>query len=164
MNRGVQIHKAFTSGDFEMLSNLAGEIPGFPNCHLSSGLGHCLEYAIYHSPLAFIKELLEMGAKPGYNDHAGFPCIIAALSSDRNDVTSIIDLLLDNGADINQRGVNDWTPLHYAAVNDDVSMVKYLLRKGADPTLKTRIDDCVTPLEEARILGSTKVIDILELA
>ena len=42
-----------------------------------------LESAIYHSPLAFIRELLELGANANYPDHAGFPSLIAALSADR---------------------------------------------------------------------------------
>lgn len=164
MNTDIQIHKAFTSGNFEMLLKLAGDIPGFPDCHLSNAFGHCLEYAIYHSPIAFISGLLEKGAKPDYGEHAGFPCIIAALSSEREDVRQIVDLLLSYGADINQRGLNDWTPLHYAAANDDVAMVRFLLTKGADPDLRTHIDDYATPLEEAKILGCTKVIKILESA
>ncbi len=39
-----------------------------------------LEHAIYHSPLPFIRALLELGAEPNYQDHAGFPSLIAALS------------------------------------------------------------------------------------
>ena len=74
-----------------------------------------LEYAIYHSPLAFIRRLLELGADPNYGDHAGFPSLIAALSCGaRKDRDEILELLLANGADIQQRGMNDYTPLHTA--------------------------------------------------
>lgn len=77
--------------------------------------GHCLEYAIYHSPLPFIRALLDLGAEPNYGDHHGFPSVIAALSTDRDDKYQIIELLIVSGTDVNHRGVNDYTPLHYAA-------------------------------------------------
>jgi Ankyrin repeats (many copies) len=73
-----------------------------------------LEYAIYHGPLPFVRELLELGADPNYQDHAGFPALIAALSTDRPDRSQLIELL-DAGADIEARGIHDRTPLHYAA-------------------------------------------------
>ena len=75
-----------------------------------------MEYAIYHSPLSVIRKLLELGADPNYGDHAGFPSLIATLSSsDRQDMYEILELLLSFGADIQQRGHNDYTPLNYAA-------------------------------------------------
>ena len=80
-----------------------------------------LEYAIYHSPLAFIRRLLELGADPNYGDHAGFPSLIAALSCGaRKDRDEILELLLANGADIQQRGMNDYTPLHTAVGLQDL--------------------------------------------
>jgi uncharacterized protein len=68
---------------------------------------HCLEYAIYHSPLHFIRILLEIGADPNPVDHAGFPPLIAALSCSRPQpeapvrtaIVDIIELLLSFGAD-----------------------------------------------------------------
>lgn len=160
MEYPVKVHSAFVAGDYDLLNALAGSTPGFPDCHLD-GFGHCLEYAIYHSPLPFIKQLMLKGADPNYGNHAGFPSIIAALSSGREDTTDIIDLLLDHGADINQHGHNDWTPLHWAAAGDDAEMIRYLLDKGADPEVRTGIDDKTTPLEEARLLGCEAAVEIL---
>ena len=40
--------------------------------------------------------------------------------------------------------------------------MKLLLQRGADPAAKTHIDDCVTPLEEARILGRRQAVAFLE--
>ena len=81
--------------------------PDFPNCRqpLELGVGdHPLEYAIYWSPLEFIGQLIRLGADPNYPDHAGFPSLIAALSSDRPDKNAILKLLLESGADVGQRG------------------------------------------------------------
>lgn len=108
-----------------------------------------LEYAIYHSPLAFVRKLLDLGADANYGDHAGFPSLIATLSADRPDRRELLKLLLDYGADVSQRGVNDDTALHDAAATDNVPAIESLLAHGADPSARTNVDDCATPLEEA---------------
>lgn len=154
MADALAIHEAYKRGDLDALRALLGAPPDFPNCRGPTGVGEIiLEYAIYHAPLPFIGGLLEQGADPNYQDHAGFPSLIAALSSARADRYEIVRLLLSFGPDIQQRGVNDWTPLHYAAANNDVEGIEILLAHGADPTARTRIDDCATPLKEAEHLG-----------
>jgi ankyrin repeat protein len=112
---------------------------------------------IYHSPVAFIRTLLELGADPDPKDHAGFPPLIAALSCHqaspgskaRIDVAEIVALLLSFGADPDQRGINDFTALHMAAAVDHPEAVRLLLGAGANPNLRTRIDDYETPREFA---------------
>jgi uncharacterized protein len=154
MHEALAIHQAYRRGDLEALRTLLGDPPDFPNCRGPAGAGEIiLEYAIYHSPLPFVWTLLEQGADPNYQDHAGFPSLIAALSSARAHRHQVVELLLAFGADIQGRGVNDWTPLHYAGANDDLEAIDLLLAHGADPTARTRIDDCATPLEEAEHLG-----------
>ena len=162
MRDALALHDAYKRGDLAALRRLLGEPPDFPNCRGPAGTGKIiLEYAIYHSPLAFIRTLLEQGADPNYQDHAGFPALIAALSSARADRCEVIELLLSFGADIQERGVNDWTPLHYAAATDDVEVIELLLAHGADPHARTRIDDYATPLEEAEHLGRAAAVRLL---
>jgi uncharacterized protein len=162
MCNAIALHDAYERGDLDALKRLLGDPPDFPNCRGPQGIGEIiLEYAIYHSPLAFIRTLLELGADPNYQDHAGFPALIAALSSARADKYELIELLLASGADIQERGVNDWTPLHYAAATDDVKGIELLLAHGADPTAGTRIDHCATPLEEAERLGRGGAVRVL---
>jgi ankyrin repeat protein len=132
-------------------------------------IGHCLEYAIYHSPLSFIRLLLERGADPNYEDHAGFPSLIAALtclrsvpgSPARADAHEIPELLLGAGADPDQRGLNDYTPLHWAPGEGDERAVRLLLAHGADATARTRIDECETPREVALGAGHEAVAELL---
>ncbi|WP_181173885.1 ankyrin repeat domain-containing protein [Mesorhizobium sp. B2-3-12] len=146
---------AFKAGDFEALGTALGGSPRWfdERMPFELGLGHPLEYAIYWSPPAFIATLLEAGSSPNYDDHAGFPSIIAALSTERADKFDIIHILIDHGADANMRGVNDWTPLHYGVAMRDAEAIRLLLAAGADPTLRTRIDHYTTALEEADIAG-----------
>lgn len=62
-------------------------------------------------------------------------------------------MLLVAGTDVGQRGVNDYTPLHYAASHNDVASIDLLLTHGADPATKTRIDQYATPAAEAEYHG-----------
>jgi ankyrin repeat protein len=102
-------------------------------------------------------------------DHIGFPPLIAALScsrtqpgsSSRPDVLEIMTLLLEFGADPNERGINDYTPLHMAVSERNLPAVRLLLEVGADPALRTRIDDCETPYEMAVDAGLSEIAKVL---
>jgi uncharacterized protein len=150
----IAIHNAYVAGDLAALMRALGDPPDFPNARGPDGVGTIpLEYAIYHSPLVFIRELLERGADPNYPDHAGFPSLIAAIDRDRPDRCAVLEMLLAAGADIAQRGINDWTPLHHAVARNDLDAITLLLAHGADPHARTRIDDRTTPLEDAEQHG-----------
>ena len=156
-----RVHDAFRDGDLEALRAAVGDPAAVPNGRMPGTIGSCLVYAIYHSPLAFIRTLLEMGADPNAPVDDGFPALIAALSctrevpgaTRRTDVDDIVRLLLSFGADPNRRGINDYTPLHMAVAERNALAVQTLLDSGADPELRTRIDECETPLEMAESAG-----------
>jgi ankyrin repeat protein len=161
------VDSAYRAGDLAALKAALGNPDDFPNCLQPRDLAVCdypLEYAIYWSPLTFIIALLEAGADVNYPDGAGFPCLIAALSSDRPNRLAVLTLLLDNGADVGQHGVNDWTPLHYAVVQRDLPAVELLLEYGADPSVRTRVDDRTTPLEDADATGFAEAAALMRRA
>jgi ankyrin repeat protein len=156
----IDIHKSFVTGDLENLMKALGYPNSFPNDIDDEAFGNILEYAIYHSPLSFVDKLLSLGADPNYFD-GSYPSILAALSTDRPDKFKIIRLLLQHGADINMRGINDYTPLHYAASENDPEAIRLLLNYGADRNARTEIDDWATPIEEALTLGCHKAVEAL---
>jgi ankyrin repeat protein len=157
-----RIDAAFRAGDLAALRSAVDSTDLLPNGLLPFGIGHCLEYAIYHSPLSFIRELLEIGADPNPDDHAGFPPLIAALcSGTRPDTMKVVELLLSFGADPDQRGLNDYTALHMAVAERNRDAAELLLSAGADPHLRTRIDDLETPLDLAWAKGFTEIAELL---
>jgi ankyrin repeat protein len=91
----------------------------------------------------------------------GFPPLHAVLDAGGPEVCARLSLLIAAGADLNRRGFNDWTPLHIAAAKGDLEAVQFLLDVGAHRSFRTRIDDCATAEEEARILGQTAAADLI---
>jgi ankyrin repeat protein len=164
-----KIDAAFRAGDLAALRAAVDDPSSVPNGQISLEIGHCLEYAIYHSPLPFIRTLLEIGADPNPEDHIGFPPLIAALSCLRSqpgapgrpDVLDVVALLLSAGADPGQRGINDYTALHMAVSERSLPAVRLLLEAGADPSLRTRIDECETPGEMAAHAGLRDIAALL---
>jgi uncharacterized protein len=167
-----KIDAAFRAGDLAALRTAVEDPDCIPNGPMPLTIGSCLEYAIYHSPIAFIRTLLEAGADPNPQDHSGFPPLIAALSCHqaapgrvlRADIPEIVSLLLSLGVDPDQRGINDYTALHMAAAVNHVETVRLLLEAGANPRLRTRIDDYETPRELAEKAGHSEIAALLAIA
>ena len=165
----ARIDDAFRRGDLDALRTALDDPAAVPNGRMPDSIGSCLVYAVYHSPLAFIRTLLEIGADPNAPADDGFPPLIAALSctrdapgaNRRSDVDDILRLLLSFGADPNGRGVNDYTPLHMAVAERNPLAIHILLEAGADPDLRTRIDECETPLEMANAAELTDLAAML---
>ncbi len=164
-----RINEAFAAADLEALKAAVEDPSAIPNGPMPIIFESCLVYAIYHSPLAFIRTLLDIGANPNAPADDGFPPLIAALTmtrggpgaKKRDDVDEVLRLLLSRGADPNQRGINDYTPLHMAVGERNAAAVQILLNAGADPELHTRIDECETPEQMAIAAGLADVAAIL---
>lgn len=160
-----RVHTAFIDGDLGALRRELAPLGDFPNTSPDVTIGPPLVYAIYYSPLVFVRDLLDAGADPTVEDGDGFPPVIAALTCAtsapgapaRDDVHELVALLLERGADPNQHGINDDTPLHIATALGDLPLVDLLLRHGANPNEITRIDEVETPLELAERAGQAAI-------
>jgi ankyrin repeat protein len=169
-DRLLRLDAAFKQGDFDTIERELGALDGFPNVRPDLALDDPLTYAIYHGPLELVARLLRAGADPNWPADDGFPPLIAALScaqeapgaTPRDDVHELVELLLDHGASTAQRGVNDYTPLHWAAMIGDAALVDLLLARGADPNAITRIDDLETAFEVAAAGGHHAVAERLQ--
>lgn len=170
MATAFALHEAFVAGDVSRIRALLGEPEDFPNSPGPDWLGDLLIYAIYWSPLSTIEELLALGADACVEVDDGFPPLIAATDRDskaeRDDRVEVVRLLLQHGADPNVRGLNDGTSLHHVVWKHQgwsahLDAVRVLLESGADPHLKTRIDDCTSPLEDAEAMGAPELASLL---
>lgn len=74
--------------------------------------------------------------------------------------TSIAELLLAAGADVNAVQADGYTPLHEAAQNGDRAMAERLVTAGAAPD--ARLDDGSTPADSARRAGHGPLAEWLD--
>lgn len=164
-DRYIAIHDGFVAGDAAALAAALGE-PRWFDAELPDAFagGHALVYAIYWSPPAFVAWMIKAGANVNFVADDGFPALLAALSRGRPPRHEVLAVLLAHGADVDARGINDWTPLHHAVSLRDAVAVRMLLAAGADPSQKTRIDQYSTALDDARAMGFDEAVELLEAA
>jgi ankyrin repeat protein len=93
---------------------------GWTPLHVASSWGH----------IAIIEKLLQANANSQLLTQEDVSPLHEAA---RFGHTPVVQLLIDHdNTSINLVDNEQWTPLHFAAFNDDVDMVRYLLGKGAD--------------------------------
>jgi ankyrin repeat protein len=165
--RFQRLTDAYRAGDIAGVKAVLGWPESFPNApqpmELASG-DWPLVTAINLAPLSFVRQLLDLGANPNYEALDGFPSLFVAIDADRPDRDDVVALLLHHGADPVQRGINDWTALHYAVARRNLAVIRLLLARGADPSLETRIDDYTSALDEARAAGFAEAVAAMESA
>jgi len=128
-----------------------------------------LMWAAFRGNEAVMKQLIAAGADVKAGSRLGTPLAQAAWA----DRTAAAQLLIQNGADVNQAGPADgYTALHWAASteNADAALVKLLLKHKADPDLgggaevDAFMDVLQTPVMLARLRGETPVLATLSAA
>ena len=102
-----------------------------------------------------VRRLLDSGDPSVKSRQRGTPVFEAA----HWDHEEILELLLDRGADINQRSSSGWTPLIAAVMRGSSRIVEMLLTRGAD--INARTEDGRTALIHAVRKQSTAVVEIL---
>lgn len=149
------IMKPLIAGDVEALEEIASIVDDFP-CGRDDFISrHWITNAIDCGTKEVVAWMLSKKAPVVFRDDEGFTVLHSAIDREKPDRIEIMAMLLEAGADINAHGINDWTPAHHAAVRNDVEALKFLVESGADLTIRTRIDEYATPVEEAEILGNS---------
>jgi ankyrin repeat protein len=94
-----------------------------------------LVFATIKGDAPSVKALLKAGADPNYTLPSGSKPLMVALSNGRSDAAMA---LLEGGASVTARDEKTGnTPLHLAAQQGNVNLVKALLAKKADPNART---------------------------
>jgi ankyrin repeat protein len=114
------------------------------------------------------KILVANGARVNEAANDGMTSFLeASLGVSSGKVTlEMLDLLRKNGANINaalqRKSAMGWTALHYAAINGDVELVKYLIKYGANINKAT--GDGSTPLYLTQLGKHKEIIKLLKNA
>jgi uncharacterized protein len=157
----IALEKAMRAGDLDGARAALRDDPAFPNVADPYTNTPLLSLALHWAPVHTVAELLRLGADPNYEALDGFPSLVLVALHGRDDLHELLGLLIAAGASVDQRGHNDWTPLHAAAARDDATAIGLLLAAGADPSQRTRIDEQMTALEEAEHHGNKRAVAAL---
>jgi uncharacterized protein len=162
MRAYIDLERALREGDVARARAALGDPPGFSSVNDPYTRTPLLALALSWAPVEVVEELLALGADPNFEALDGFPALVGLILSERDDRHVLFELVLEAGADVDRRGIDDWTPLHAAAAQDDPELVCGLLRAGADAAECTTIDDLETPLELALRSGRLRAAAALE--
>ena len=99
--------------------------------------------------------------KHATNNMGANPLHHAAWNGNRDIVKLLINDANANANYINHQMTNGWTPLHQATINSHIAMMRYLLRKGANPNISDI--DGHTPIFTAIIFPSNNDITTRQL-
>ena len=110
-----------------------------------------LHWAVIEEKIEFAKGIYGKGVVVNANDNSSKPSSLTAA----NDM-EMVKLLIANGADVNAKANNDWTPL-YRVVSKE--MANLLIEKGADVNAKDSSGE--TPLHVAINHGAKAVVEVL---
>jgi ankyrin repeat protein len=109
-----------------------------------------------YDPVARIRQLLADGAKPDIKDTEGWSGLLVCSRNGFDGHLEIAKLLLDAGADVNQ-SAHVYTPLHFAANNGNMTIVRELLRRGANVHISTD-QEASTPIAFAAGNGHLDIV------
>lgn len=150
-----EVRDAIEASGISELERLHVKFPDFP-AKLHSDI---LLDALDISSEDVVIWLIEKGADTNFKD-AGYTPLHIAIES--RSPLHVLEKPIEHGADVNQHGVHDWTPLHMAAVRQHFRAIEILVDAGADPEIETRIDSYATAAQEARLLGQERGASFLE--
>ncbi|HKY54061.1 MAG TPA: ankyrin repeat domain-containing protein [Anaerolineales bacterium] len=153
----INIFEASATGKINNVIRQLARDPQLVNAYAEDGF-QPLGLASYFGHLELVKYLIKAGApinSPSRNGLKAAPIQSAAAAGH----DKIVQMLLENGAHPNVREQGGYTPLHAAAQNKDVDMIRTLIYGGADLMLKS--NDGKTALDLAKEAGDDETIAVL---
>ena len=151
--RDLLIGGADVDQEFDLFSEGYTDTPLMAACSLSLDID-------WQQHLALVKLLLKFGADVN-KPCSGSDMTALAFMNEAFEINSLMELLLDSGADVNVRYGSDSTPLIHASLHSYFTKVKLLLKYGADVNMTG--DKGRTPLMAACGRRSKGVDDVVEL-
>lgn len=92
--------------------------------------------AVANYKIEAAKYLIQAGANVKIKDSYGYDALTLAVEMG-NDGLELINMLLDNGADINSKDLAGWTPImHTMGGYNNLNAARLMIRRGADLTVK----------------------------
>ena len=156
---GIQldIFEAAATGQTDQLRAIIEKDPSLVNTHATDGFTP-LGLAVFFGHADTVDALLAAGAEPNLasSESMKMPPLGSAMAVQRNDIALT---LIEHGADVNGKAINDLTALHTAAARGNLEAAKLLLDHGADPNATST--DGKTPLSYAEERNHPEMVEFL---
>ncbi len=113
--------------------------------------------AVRNNNESFIKVWLNNSGNPSHRNTDGETVLSWAVEKEMYNLAS---LLLDNGADVNEKiGLSQNNLLHYAASDGNAMMIAWLLERGANPSLKNMkcLPEELVPVHSEEVLEKDRI-------
>ena len=156
----LSIHSAAAYGDLAKVQEHVADWDGWINVVAKDGFTP-LQLACFFNREDVALWLIGQGADVTAVAENGMRIQPIHAACAANNIT-IINALLQNGADVNARQANDFTPLHTAADNNSPELATLLLEHGADKTAVTTSGQ--TPYNWAVERDNNEVLPLLVIA
>jgi len=160
-NQELSIWEAAATGQVENVKQTLEMDESLLSAYSTDGFT-ALSLAAFFGQKSVVEYLLSKGAKVNQAaSNATHVQPIHSAAAHHNPVVAMqmLQVLLENGAQVDARQIGGWTALHEAASRGDVEMVKLLKRYGADISIKS--DDGKTARELAIEKGHENILQLL---
>ena len=116
-----------------------------------------LHVACGSGPLAIVKMLIEAGADIRATDSDRTTCLLLASHDGQTEIVRYLASL--PAVDLNHRGINNFTALHFAVLKKRPGVVKVLIDAGAD--IQAKDSEGCSPLHVASCSGPLAIVKML---